>query len=142
MSKATSDTAPHTAGDLHFPRMVVVWLVILAIGLSSRTILRPWSPEWMLLYGGDVFWAAALYGLLAMLGCNAHPNRVLILTYLIAVVIELSQLYQAPWINQIRQTIPFNFILGQGFLWSDLAAYAMGAIGMSLIDRMWLRRTT
>jgi len=41
-------------------------------------------------------------------------------------MVELSQLYQGDWINGVRGTLPGRLILGQGFLWSDLIAYAVG----------------
>ena len=56
-----------------------------------------------------------------------------------AMLIEFSQLYQAEWIRQLRATVPFNFVLGQGFLVSDLVAYVIGALGMLLLDFFWLR---
>lgn len=48
----------------------------------------------------------------------------LTMTYLI----EISQLYQAEWIKNIRSTTMGRLVLGQGFLWSDLLAYAGGII--------------
>ena len=38
----------------------------------------------------------------------------------------MSQLYHAPWIDAIRDTLPGALVLGYGFLWSDLACYAAG----------------
>lgn len=139
MTNATSDPDPPKTIDLNISRLAFVWLMVVGIGLASRTVARPWSPEWMLLYGGDALWAAALYGVLLMVRRRARPNQMLILTYAFSCLVELSQLYQAPWIDQIRHTMPFNFILGQGFLWSDLVAYAVGAVGMWWVDRRWLR---
>ena len=60
-----------------------------------------------------------------------------------SVVIELSQLYHAPWIDSIRHTTLGGLILGFGFLWSDLACYAVGVglgaaietFGLELADR-------
>ena len=69
------------------------------------------------------------------------PNQMFLITYVLSCLVEFSQLYQAPWINQRRHTVPFNFILGQGFLWSDLVAYAIGAGGMWWVDRRWFRNS-
>ncbi len=46
----------------------------------------------------------------------------------LTVTVELSQLYHAPWIDSIRQTTLGGLILGFGFLWSDLACYALGVL--------------
>ena len=46
--------------------------------------------------------------------------------------VEISQLYHAPWIDSIRRTTLSGLLLGFGFIWSDLACYAVGvAIGGS-----------
>lgn len=93
----------------------------------------------MLLYGGDVLWAAALYGFLLLgLRCRS-ASYVFGVTVAGATAIELSQLYQSDWIQQIRATVPFNFILGQGFLVTDLIAYVVGALVMLFLDRHWIR---
>jgi hypothetical protein len=44
----------------------------------------------------------------------------------LAASVEVSQLYHAPWIDAIRQTRLGGWVLGFGFLWSDLACYAVG----------------
>jgi len=49
-----------------------------------------------------------------------------------SVLIEVSQLYHAPWIDSIRQTTMGGLILGFGFLWSDLACYALG-VGLGVL---------
>jgi hypothetical protein len=93
----------------------------------------------MLLYGGDVLWAAALYGVL-LLGLRSRSGWFVFgLTIAVATVIELSQLYQADWAKEFRATVPLNFVLGQGFLVSDLVAYVAGALGMRLLDILWFR---
>ncbi len=51
-----------------------------------------------------------------------------------SVAIELSQLYHASWIDSIRQTTLGGLILGFGFLWSDLACYAVGVVLGVLVD--------
>ena len=44
----------------------------------------------------------------------------------------MSQLYHAPWIDSIRHTTLGGLILGYGFLWSDLACYAVG-VGLGVV---------
>ncbi|MGC1717640.1 MAG: DUF2809 domain-containing protein [Isosphaeraceae bacterium] len=43
-------------------------------------------------------------------------------------------MYHAPWIDSIRQTTLGGLILGFGFLWSDLACYAVGVVLGVLVD--------
>jgi len=54
-------------------------------------------------------------------------------------MIEMSQLYQAEWINNIRHTTLGGLILGQGFLWSDIVAYTAGVIIGALFEIVFLR---
>jgi hypothetical protein len=49
-----------------------------------------------------------------------------------SVAVEISQLYHAPWIDSIRQSTIGGLILGFGFLWSDLACYALG-VGLGVM---------
>src|SRR3954464_6144190 len=49
-----------------------------------------------------------------------------------SVLIEVSQLYHAPWLDSIRHTTLGGLILGYGFLWGDLACYAVG-IGLGVV---------
>jgi hypothetical protein len=48
--------------------------------------------------------------------------------FLLSAAVETSQLYHAPWIDGIRATLPGALLLGSGFLWSDIACYAVGAM--------------
>ena len=47
---------------------------------------------------------------------------------LISFAIEVSELYQAEWINRIRHTTMGGLILGFGFKWSDLVCYTIGVL--------------
>ena len=101
-------------------------------GLASRKYSLPGS--FMYDYVGDALWAAMIYlGFRTLL-----PNRplqksalyALIFTYLI----EISQLYQADWINRIRHTWLGGLILGFQFLWSDVIAYTIGIACVFTLD--------
>jgi Protein of unknown function (DUF2809) len=51
----------------------------------------------------------------------------------LAFLVEISQLYHAPWIDSIRQTTLGGLVLGFGFLWTDLVCYSVGiALGLVL----------
>lgn len=51
---------------------------------------------------------------------------VFLISLLFCYFIEVSQLYQASWINNLRNTTIGGLILGHGFLWSDILAYTFG----------------
>lgn len=75
----------------------------------------------------------------ALLPRLALRRRVaLALAYCVAT--ELSQLYHAPWIDDLRATRLGGLVLGFGFLWSDLVAYTIGVLGAALLARAAARR--
>jgi len=66
-------------------------------------------------------------------------------TYLIAIIsllicygIEFLQLYQAEWIIELRKTLFGRYVLGQGFLWSDILAYTFGIASAFLVEKIVL----
>jgi hypothetical protein len=63
---------------------------------------------------------------------RASTRTIALLAMILSLAVELSQLYHAPWIDSIRQTTLGGLILGFGFLWSDLACYAVG-VGLGVI---------
>jgi hypothetical protein len=112
----------------------VIIIIVIVAGLLSRKIL--WVPQGV----GDLLWALMVYLMVRVLLINDSIKQVAIISLAFCFVIEISQLYQADWINQIRQTLPGRLILGQGFLWSDLLAYTGGiAIGV-LGERIFNKR--
>jgi hypothetical protein len=48
---------------------------------------------------------------------------------------EISQLYQALWINEIRSTYPGHVILWSGFAMAELVAYTVGAALACITDQ-------
>lgn len=118
------------------PRASLTYLscatIVMLVGLASRRFSGYLSP-FLAEYAGDTLWA-----LLVFLGVSAlRPNMPLLhrgaMASGIAFVVEISQLYHAPWIDAIRETRIGGLVLGFGFLWSDLVCYVVGVgIGLTL----------
>ena len=107
-------------------------IAVVVIGLSSRRYSRM-LPEFIASYAGDTLWALTAFLVVGMLFPSWSTLRVCITALLFAFAIELSQLYHSPWVDQIRHTMGGGFILGYGFLWSDLLCYVVGiSIGCTL----------
>lgn len=106
--------------------------LVTAAGLASRSGSIP-LPDFVETYAGDTLWAVLVFLVLAF----AFPTRrVAILAgvaFAISLSVELLQLYQAPWLNEIRGTLPGRLLLGQGFLFSDLLCYALGIAVASIV---------
>lgn len=106
--------------------------LVLLLGLGSRRFADA-LPQFIAAYAGDTFWALLVFVGIAFVARSWSTVRVALIAGAFAVAIELSQLYQAPWINAIRQTTFGGLVLGFGFLWSDLICYAVGiALGVLL----------
>lgn len=66
----------------------------------------------------------------------------MIISLLICYGIELLQLYQAEWIIALRKTLFGRYVLGQGFLWTDLLAYTFGVAIAFIIEKIILKYYT
>jgi hypothetical protein len=64
--------------------------------------------------------------------------KVAIIALLFSFFIELSQLYHAPWIDDIRQYYIAALVLGRGFLWSDLVCYSVGVTIGVVGEMVWV----
>jgi Protein of unknown function (DUF2809) len=105
-------------------RMTMIALVS-ALGIGSRHYAQA-LPEFIAAYAGDTLWALAAFLAFGLVLPRQSTWTVAVLAIAFSVLIEVSQLYHAPWIDSIRQTTLGGLILGFGFLWSDLACYAAG----------------
>jgi Protein of unknown function (DUF2809) len=114
-------------------RLIQVALITLTclVGLSSRRYAQA-LPGFVAAYAGDTLWALAAFLGFGLILAQASTRTVALLAMTFSVAIELSQLYHAPWIDSIRQTTLGGLILGFGFLWSDLACYALG-VGLGVL---------
>lgn len=116
-------------------KYTILIFIVIAAGLVSRKIHV--IPLWI----GDLLWALMVYLIVRVLLITSPIKNIAIISLLFSFGIEFSQLYQAPWISQIRQTLPGKLVLGQGFLWGDLVAYIGGvAIGVLLESGLQVMR--
>ncbi len=108
--------------------------VVIAAGLASRKF--PWQfPAVLGTHPGDALWALMVYMLVAFFRPAVAAPRLAGMALAVAYLVEFSQLYQAPWINAIRATTLGHLVLGTGFEWLDLCAYAVGVAFGLLVDR-------
>jgi hypothetical protein len=104
----------------------------IALGLGSRRFAGV-LPGFVADYAGDTLWALAFFLVLGLLLPRMATGRVAALALTGSLLVEVSQLYHAPWIDAVRRTTVGGLVLGFGFLWSDLACYAVGVgVGVAL----------
>jgi len=118
-------------------RHPVLWaglmLLVVLLGLGSRRF-GPLLPGLVVAYAGDTLWATLAFLGFGLIVPRAGTKRVAAIALLFSLLIELSQLYHAPWIDSIRRTTLGGLVLGFGFVWSDLACYATGVGLGALIE--------
>ena len=91
-------------------------------------------PAFLAEYAGDTLWALMLFLFVSTL-LAGRPIRIRVaISLALAFLVEMSQLYHAPWIDSIRQTTLGGLVLGFGFLWTDLVCYSVGIATGSLTE--------
>ena len=116
----------------------LTWFILVVItiilGLLSRHIAH------IPLFIGDILWATMIYFGFRFLFINKSIKFIVVASLLFCYAIEFSQLYQAPWINNIRHTVIGGLILGEVFLWGDMLSYTIGVAVGVLAERCLIKR--
>ncbi|PQV62399.1 Protein of unknown function (DUF2809) [Abditibacterium utsteinense] len=107
--------------------------LVLALGWSARAYASS-LPFLVGAYAPDTLWALLMFLVVLLLRPALPTHRALFIALFISYGIELSQLYQAPWLSSIRDTRAGGLLLGHGFLWSDLLFYTIGIALGALMD--------
>lgn len=111
----------------------------IGLGLASRkfgTIL----PSFIAKYTGDTLWALTALAAISVAFPTTSLCKRAAISLAFAYVIELSQLYHAPWLESLRHTTLGGLVLGFGFLWSDLACYTVGVASGLLLELLFFPR--
>ena len=108
-------------------------------GVASRNY-PDYIPQFLSQYGGDVMWAFAMFFFLSIFFPGRSALSRTIITLTIALVVEIMQLYHAPWIDAVRNTTIGGLILGFGFHWSDVLCYFTGAVLAAAFETLLLER--
>ena len=117
---------------------LLLLLGTVALGLASRRYAAV-LPAFVATYAGDVLWASMVFWVLTLLRPNGEGRHLAAIAFAIAVMVEVSQRYHAPWLDALRASPLGALALGQGFLWSDIACYLLGVVLAAVLD--WMLRT-
>jgi hypothetical protein len=112
--------------------------VVIYLAFFTRSS-RPWIPGFIAEYGGDTLWAAMVFMVLRIVFVKWEPWRAAALTLAISYLCELSQLYQAEWINQLRSNFWIHVLIGGTFVWSDIGCYSTGVL-LALLGELGVRK--
>jgi Protein of unknown function (DUF2809) len=108
-------------------------VLVVVAGLASRKY-RGQLPAFLAEYAGDTLWALMMFLLVSTLLVGRPVLARAAISLALAFLVEISQLYHAPWIDSIRQTTLGGLVLGFGFLWTDLVCYSVGIATGSLTE--------
>ena len=115
-------------------RYAVAIVLVVVAGLASRRIEA--VPTWI----GDLLWATMVFFLISVLRADLTRRVRAASTLAVSCLVEISQLYQADWINEFRRNPLVHLFLGSGFSWTDIAAYTAGTALAAAADIPLRRR--
>lgn len=101
---------------------LITLALIIVSGLLSRKV--DWLPE----ETGDALWAVMVYCLLRVIFPMTRLLYIALGSLAVSYCVEFSQLIRWPWLVEFRSTTIGHLMLGQGFLWSDIASYTIGIV--------------
>lgn len=103
----------------------ILIMIVIFLGLASRRFSE-YLPTFFATYLGDTLWALMIFLCMGFLFKRVSTILVGVYALMFSILIEISQLYHATWIDHIRSIKIGGLILGHGFLWSDLVCYTVG----------------
>ena len=108
---------------------LLITLLVIFLGIVSRKI------DGIPTFIGDVLYAVMIYFGIRFLFFSLPRIQSMLLALLFCYCIEFQQLYRAEWILNLRNSTLGHYVLGQGFLWSDLGFYTIGIIVSYFMDK-------
>ena len=116
-------------------RLLAALVLTIALGVLSRLhpIGRPLYDKSL----GDALYAVAAYLGLAVLFFRRSPSTVVLLALGWCVAVELFKLTGIPAHHADLGIV--RWVLGTTFGWHNLACYAVGVVGIAVIDVLLLR---
>jgi len=113
----------------------ILIIIIIILGLLSRHF--PGIP----LFIGDILWALMVYFIVRFIFIKQTIKWVTVASLLFCYGIEFSQLYKAPWIDNLRHTLFGRLVLGDTFLWGDMLCYTVG-VGIGILIELLMKRVS
>ncbi|CAG0942864.1 hypothetical protein BROC_02031 [Candidatus Brocadiaceae bacterium] len=107
-------------------------VLIIISGITSRHY--HFFPAFLNKYPEDALWALMVFLGFCFIFQKQKTRYCALYALLFSFGIEFSQLYQANWLNTIRQTTLGHLILGSGFDAIDFIAYSIGIVLGILIE--------
>lgn len=114
-------------------------LLACVLGIGSRKYSES-IPFFLAEYAGDTAWALAAYFTIRLIFLKLSILSSALAAFLISVLVEISQLYHAPWIDSFRQTVIGGLLFGFGFKWTDFGCYFIGILIGLILDLIFISK--
>jgi hypothetical protein len=114
-------------------------ITVILLGLASRRC-GTLMPGWVAEYSGDVLWGLMVYLIVGFLQTKQKVLHTALFAFAFSALIEITQLYHAPWIDAIRSNKLGGLLLGYGFLWSDIICYGIGIATGAVLEFLYYRK--
>lgn len=108
-------------------RLIILLLILVPIGISMKSYSGPgadWVSVYLIKVVFIVFWCLALRLILDKPGHEPIATAV----FLGACALEFLQLWDPPFLQMIRSTLPGQVLLEEQFTWNDFPYYFVGAM--------------
>jgi hypothetical protein len=112
---------------------VVLLVLTVGGGVAVHHHAHPWK-WWHPRYAELALWGLGAFWLWLYFFPTMRTTRAVKCSLITSTLVELSQLYQAPWIHEVRLTPVGMVVLGAGFHPIDLVCYAAGVVVGSVLD--------
>jgi hypothetical protein len=115
-------------------RYIAFAVATIAIGLAVhlRGDVLPLASRDVL---GDALWAAMAVWFIAAIAPLSRPHWRAAVAFALCCLVEFSQLWHLPVLDEFRRTTLGHLVLGSGFDPRDFAAYAAGVLAAVLVER-------
>ena len=112
--------------------------LVIPIGLLARTHRSAASLEtlngFLATYTGDTLWPILFYFLGRLAFTRASSIRLFLTALAITLTLEFGQLWKPAILQWLRQQPISGFILGNHFIWSDVACCIVGSVLALIAD--------
>ena len=88
---------------------------------------------------GDSLWALMVYWGFCVVFRGESVVKISLLAWGFSFGIEFLQIYQVPWMQEIRHTKLGGLVLGFGFKWEDLICYSVGILTGLIVEQKVLK---
>ena len=112
-------------------------LLIIVCGLALRKVgLGLGLPSVLVKYGGSMLWGTMVFFLVAIAAPGQSRWRMVLVSVLLAVCVELFRLVHTPWLDDFRLTTAGALLLGRVFSPWNMLAYGVGIMLGLILDRL------